>query len=107
MALSDTAFLALADAMLNRLADMVEVYDEEGVLETELSDGILTATLPSGKQFLVNRHKPSQQLWLSSPLSGGLHFDYNDASQSWELANGSRLDTLLRAELETLLSEDE
>jgi frataxin len=106
MAMSDTAFTLLADAMLNRLADMMEAYDENGQLETELADGILTVTLPGGKQFLVNRHKPTQQLWLSSPLSGGLHFDYDETAKLWELRDGRRLDTLLKAEMETLLAED-
>lgn len=106
MALSDASFALLADAMLNRLADMMEAYDEDGLLDTELADGVLTVTLPSGKQFLVNRHKPSQQLWLSSPLSGGLHFDYDETGKVWEVRDGRRLDTLLKAELETLLAED-
>lgn len=106
MTLSDTAYTLLADAMLNRLADIAEAYDEDGLLDTELADGVLTILLPSGKQFLVNRHKPSQQIWLSSPLSGGLHFDYNEADKVWELQDGRRLDTLLKAELETLLAEE-
>jgi iron donor protein CyaY len=106
MALSESAFLLLADASLNRLADMAEVLDDEEQLEIELSDGILTVTLPAGKQFLVNRHKPSLQLWYSSPLSGGLHFDYNEAEKAWLLEDGRRLDTLLKAEMEILLAEE-
>lgn len=106
MALSDTAFTLLADAMLNRLADMMEAYDDEGRIDAEFADGVLTVVLPDGKQFLVNRHKPTQQLWLSSPLSGGLHFDYDEANKVWELRDGRRLDTLLKAELETLLTEE-
>lgn len=106
MSLSDTAFTALADAMLNRLADAMEAYDEDGLLETELADGVLTVMLPGGKQFLVNRHRPTQQLWLSSPLSGGLHFDYDENNKVWELRDGRRLDTLMKAEVETLLSEE-
>ncbi len=106
MTLSDTSFTLLADAMLNRLADMMEAYDEDGTLEVELADGVLTIVLATGKQFLVNRHKPSQQLWLSSPLSGGLHFDYNEAARTWELSDGRKLDTLLKAEMEILLADD-
>lgn len=105
MALSDTAFAALSNATLNRLADTIEAADEEGGLEIESLSGMLTVTLPGGQQFVVNRHGPSQQIWLSSPLSGGLHFDYDEDEQAWVLKDGRRLDTLLRAELETLLSE--
>lgn len=105
MTLPETAFTLLADAMLNRLVDLMEAYDEDGQLETELADGVLSIVLPSGRQFMVNRHTPTRQLWLSSPLSGGLHFDYNEADKLWELADGRRLDTLLKAEVETLLED--
>ncbi len=106
MPLSETSFHALADATLNRLADSMEVLDEEGTLEVELSGGILTIDLPTGRQFVVNKHGVSQQIWLSSPLSGGLHFSYDEQEQAWVIAGGTRLDTLLKAEVETLLSED-
>ena len=106
MALSDTAFAALADATLNRLADHLESSDVDGVLEVELMSGMLTITLASGRQFVINKHGPSKQIWLSSPLSGGLHFDYDEGVQGWALADGRRLDTLLQAEMETLLAEE-
>lgn len=106
MSLSDTAYAALSNAALNRLADTLEATDEDGVLEIELLSGTLAIVLPSGQQFLVNRHTPSQQIWLSSPLSGGLRFDYDEMQQTWVLADGRQLDTLLKAELETLLGEE-
>jgi iron donor protein CyaY len=107
MSLSDTAFAALSNVTLNRLADMLEAFDEDGLLEVESLSGTLTATLPSGAQFVVNRHGPSQQMWLSSPLSGGLHFSYDTDEQAWKLADGRRLETLLKAEVETLLAGEE
>jgi frataxin len=106
MTLPDATFAALADATLNRLADMAEALDEDGTLEVELLNGILIIELPSGKQFVVNKHGPSQQIWLSSPLSGGLHFDYDNDNQAWVIKDGTRLDTLLKAEVETLLGEE-
>jgi len=107
MAISDTAFAALSDVTLGRLADSLEALDEDGLLEVELMAGTLTIELASGAQFVVNRHGPSQQIWLSSPLSGGLHFDYDESEQAWVLKDGRRLDTLLKAEVETLLAGEE
>lgn len=106
MALSETAFAALAEATLNRLADMAESLDGDATLEIELANGILSIELSNGRSFLVNKHTPSQQLWLSSPLSGGLHFDYDEDAKGWVLKDGSRLDTLLRAELDMLMAEE-
>jgi iron donor protein CyaY len=106
MTIPDSTFNAFADLTLNRLADALEVADEDGLLDVELTGGILTIEFPSGKQFVINKHGPSQQIWLSSPFSGGLHFDYDEASQGWALKDGRRLDTLLKAEVEILLSEE-
>jgi frataxin len=106
MALSETAFITLVEATLNRLAGMIEVLDSEDVLEVEQSSGMLSIELPSGKQFVINRQIPARQIWLSSPLSGGLRFDYNEEDQSWGLADGRRLDTLLKADLETLMEDE-
>ncbi len=107
MAISDTAFAALADTMLNRLALSIEAYDEDAQLEIEFLNGMITVEFPSGRQFVINRHGPSRQIWLSSPLSGGLHFDYDEQQKAWVLADGRRLDTLLQAEIETLLATEE
>ena len=106
MALSDTAFTALAEAALSRLANAMELLDEEGEIEVELLNGVLSIDLPSGRQFIVNRHMPSHQLWLSSPLSGGLHFGYDEQAQDWMLSDGRKLESLLKAEVETLMAEE-
>ncbi len=107
MALSETNFVTLAEAALNRLTGMVEAMDEEDLLEIEQSSGMLTIDLPSGKQFVINRQIPTQQIWLSSPLSGGLRFDYDEDEKIWVLKDGRRLDTLLKADLEMLLDEEQ
>ncbi len=89
--------------MLNRLCGMAEALDEEDALEIDQSAGMLSIELPSGKQFVINRQIPTRQIWLSSPLSGGLRFDYDEEEKSWKLPDGRRLDTLLKADLETLM----
>lgn len=106
MALSETSFVTIVEATLNRLCVMVETLDAEDVLEVEQSSGMLTIELPSGKQFVINRQIPAQQIWLSSPLSGGLRFDYDEDEKIWVLQDGRRLDTLLKADVETLLEDE-
>jgi frataxin len=102
--LSETAYHALADLTLHKLADQAERLDEG--IDAELYGGVLTLTLDSGRQFVVNKHAPTQQVWLSSPLSGGLHFAYQSEAQAFALPDGRRLETLLMAELETLLEQE-
>lgn len=35
-------------------------------------------TLPDGRIYLFNAYKPLEQLWMSSPISGGRHFIYKE-----------------------------
>lgn len=37
-------------------------------------EGTLTIISPAGMIWLLNQHEPSQQLWLSSPITGAHHF---------------------------------
>lgn len=95
-------FEELAGKTLNRFADSLDKFDEAGDLELDYQNGIITITLDSGKQFIVNKHAPSRQIWLSSPLSGGKHFSYDAVSGNWQLSDGTELNKLLSAELKTL-----
>jgi frataxin len=95
-------FGKLAEKTLNRLADALDSFDESGDLELEYQNAILTIALNSGKQFIINKHAPSQQIWLSSPISGGSHFSYDDISGKWKLTDGRELNNILSDELKTL-----
>lgn len=95
----ETEFELLAKASLDSIAESLEELDASGELELEYQNGIITITLDSGKQFIVNKHAPSKQIWLSSPISGGLHFSHNDG---WKLADGRELETMLMAEITEL-----
>ncbi|MEI7669577.1 MAG: iron donor protein CyaY [Pseudomonadota bacterium] len=107
MNLSETTYTSLVDATLNMLYGMLESLDENDILEIEQMSGMLTIEFPSGKQFVLNRQLPTRQIWLSSPLSGGLRFDYNESEKAWLLNDGRRLDTQLKAEISILLEAEE
>ena len=93
------AFNALADEQLLTLTASLEVADEEGLLEIEQDGGVITITLKSGKQYVINKHGPTRQIWLSSPVSGASHFSYDETAQSWSLASGVTLEEMLQQEL--------
>ena len=98
--LDESRFTKLADDMLSRLLDGLE-----GILgdqaDMDLRDGVLTIDLDAGGCYVINKHVPSRQIWLSSPVSGALHFDY-DRERGWVTSRG---DGTLRALLERELSE--
>lgn len=99
-AMNESDYHRLADSLLTRFSDMLEDADSDGTLDVELEGAVLTIGLPSGKQYLISKHAASQQIWVSSPASGGLHFSYGD--EQWKLTDGRELSALVQSELEAL-----
>ncbi len=81
---------AIADAVENTLGDAYSV---------DWAGEILTLEDVDGKQYVFNKHAPTEQLWLSSPVSGAWHFVWkNDA---WVSTRGTTtLDNILEEELQ-------
>ena len=100
--MNDSDFNRIADALLARLCDQIEDADVAGILDVELVAGVLTLELPKGKTIVISKHGPSKQVWLSSPISGGLHFPFDEEKQAWRLVNGLVMETLLVAEIQQL-----
>lgn len=71
--MDQTTFETLADRLLEAFAHAIEAALDDA--EVELQGGILTIELDDGRQFVINKHGPSRQIWLSSPVSGAHHYD--------------------------------
>lgn len=96
-------FHARANTTLMDLYNRLEPYFEDGTLEElELTDGILTLVTEAGKAIVVNIHETSSEIWLASPVSGGLHFSSPKSEEDWQLKDGRELKTILIQDLETL-----
>ena len=79
--MDEPEFERQAGKVLDRL--MAEIEDQAGDdLEVDLEGGILTIELPDGGQYLLNKHAPNREIWLSSPKSGAWHFRHN-AEAGW------------------------
>jgi len=99
--INETEFHRLANNTLQTLSDALEKADETSLLTLEMENSIITIELQDGRQFIISKHTPSRQLWLSSPVSGGLHFSCNAEGQ-WILADGRTLGGVLSKELQTI-----
>ena len=99
--MQESHFHHLADSWLTASQDALEDADTQGVLDVDCEQGALTIALQSGAVYVVSKHAPSCQLWLSSPVSGGLHFAYDESSGAWRLPDGRTLPIVLSQELET------
>lgn len=94
-------FESAAETTLENLAELIETADKEGVLEVECTSGVLTITLPTKQQYVINRHRVTQQLWWSSPKSGAKYFALQEDG-SWLDKEHQELQQLLFAELQLL-----
>jgi frataxin len=97
--MDESTYLALADKTLESIARAIEEQDSAGRLDVELNQGILTLELDDGRQFVINRHTASRQVWMSSPISGASHHAYVSDQQSWVDSEGRELLSLLEADL--------
>ncbi len=50
--------------------------DSQSELECDVTQISLTIGMPNGRVYLFNIHERMEQMWLSSPVSGGHHFTY-------------------------------
>jgi frataxin len=98
--ISEAAFQRIADQVLDAIVLAVEAKLDDR-LDVELQEGILTIDMEDGGRYLINKHAPNQQIWLSSPASGAWHFASAGPGAGWVSTRdpGTTLAGLLRQEL--------
>ena len=80
--MDEAGFLTRADALLADL--MAKLDDTVGdLMDVDLEGGVLTIELDSGGQYVINKHAPMKQIWVSSPASGAAHFDFDPDRALW------------------------
>ena len=82
------------------LESLFEQIDEQlgDWLDVEMAGGILQIGLPDGGAYVINKHAPNREIWLSSPRSGAWHFAADE--NAWRSTRGTEeLTALLSGEL--------
>ena len=82
MSLSESRFHTLADGLLQTLLDVVDEAVGDTV-DVDLIGGVLTIDLAARGQYVINKHAPNREIWLSSPSSGAWHFGYDAEADIW------------------------
>jgi frataxin len=80
---TEQAFASLADSLLESLEEAIGAESD-----AELQGGVLTVTGEAGT-WLVNKHAPTRQIWLSSPKSGARHYAFDAPSGLWRDTRGA------------------
>lgn len=96
--MTESEFLALADATLNAIEAALEQATDDTDLDVECrrSGNVLEIEcIGNGSRIIVNSQTPMQELWLAA-RSGGFHYQYN--GRHWISArDGSELYATLSA----------
>ena len=88
--MNDNAFESLADSLLETLEEGLDAERQGSVLRVEGEAGT----------WIVNKHAPTRQIWLSSPKSGARHYAFEPGSGLWQdTRGGADLLTTLADEL--------
>lgn len=94
--MQDSKFLIQFEAILEYIIDNIENQDLEGRIDIDLNNTILTLVSDEGT-FVINKQSSTQEIWLSSPISGPYHFFYQN--NIWISRHGDKLFTILTNEL--------
>ncbi len=96
--LSQSQYLSIVDSTINQIAHTLEdmadderfndFEDEKGEVDITVNEGVLSVHCGSEGTFIISRQTPTQQLWLSSPVSGPWHYTYNRETASWVCTKG-------------------
>jgi frataxin len=83
--MSQGRFEMLADQALSQVFDAIEDVGMRQA-EVDLEGSVLTVEIDGIGTYVLNKHAPMQQLWLSSPRSGAHHFAWD--GQRWASTRG-------------------
>jgi frataxin len=97
--MTDSSFESLADSLLKHLEEEIGKH-----AEADLQGSVLTVQNAEIGVWLINKHAPTRQVWLSSPKSGARHYAFDADSGQWQdTRGGADLLSVLSGELGTEL----
>ena len=97
-----------ADKALDDLLEFLEKSEESYDIEPELESGVLSVIMPDDSEYVINKHTPSRQIWVSSPFTGAGYFEFD--GKNWlpkrsEAAQGQSLFNFITSEITKKLDE--
>ena len=100
--MSNADFLEVAEETLKNIANAIEEADSLFDLEVDATGDSLSIEFADGSKYLINIHASTEEIWVSSPLTGGGHFAYDEDEGTWKDSSDNDLLELITEELEDL-----
>lgn len=93
--LSESEFLALAEAELDRLENAIEAAADAADADIEInrSGNVMELEFEDGSKIIINSQAPMQELWVAA-RAGGFHFR-RDGERWVDTREGSELNEAL------------
>lgn len=105
--LDELAFHDIADDILENIFGCIDAVAADYDIDADLLNGVLSIKLPDDNgEYVINKHEPSRQIWLSSPFTGAYKFKYNESNEQWISESGDELQEFLASELFDLAEVD-
>lgn len=104
--MDETEYHIAATPALQELLEFCEDLENKFDIEAELEEGILSVTMPDDREYVINKHTPSRQIWVSSPYSGAGYFEFNGSKwmpKRSSAAQGRDLKSFIKAEIKSHL----
>ena len=76
--MEETQYHQLANPEMEKLTDDLEALEEKCDISVEYDSGVLSVTMPDDREYIINKHTPSRQIWVSSPYTGASYFEHRD-----------------------------
>lgn len=104
--LTANQYAKVSNEYLEGLADALEELSENHpAIDSELTQGVLSVTIPPNGTYVINKQPANKQIWLSSPVSGPNRYDL--VGGKWiTLRDGLLLTALLETEVTLALEEE-
>lgn len=68
---------------LNDSLEAVSELDQDFIKNIDANQGVLQFEIADIGTYVINKQPPNKQIWLSSPISGPLRFDYDSLINEW------------------------
>lgn len=82
--MNNNEFLQLASKIL---LEIFERYDSLNMVDIDFDGNMINMEIDD-VTYIINKHEPTQQIWVSSPKAGAIHFNWDLNTQSWTGTKG-------------------
>ena len=84
--MNESEFNEMADQTIEDIQDAID--DSGADIDYDEVGGVLTLEFEDGSKIIFSKQAAMNQLWMAA-RSGGYHFDFDQASETWICDDGS------------------